>query len=184
MLRVHHLHCNRNVSYIFPFGVCMIVFSCQKDTGLKGLSFGQIIDLLKNERRYISPCDTFSSEGMKRHRWILSAQINSHVITGRLHTLPPLPQPVSLPLSAGQLLPAPLGWAPPTTGHFWGPARACWLQNSMSAFRSCVAGEDDQGWEHTEIPMSFAASSGSQTLNGEENPLCGEKNAGKFFVVP
>lgn len=184
MLRVHHLHCNRNVSDIFPFSVLMTVFRGQEDTGLKGLSFGQIVDLLKNERRHVSPCDAFSSEGMKRHRWILSAQINSHVITGRLHTLPPLPQPVSLPLSAGQLLHAPLGWAPPTTDHFGGPVKACWLQNSRTACRSCVAGEDDQCWEHTEIPMSFAASSGLQTLNGEENPLCGEKNAGKFFDAP
>lgn len=53
---------------IFPFRVCMIVFSGQEDTGLKGLSFGQIIDLLKNEGRHVSPCDTFSSDGMKRHR--------------------------------------------------------------------------------------------------------------------
>lgn len=45
----------------------MIAFSGQKDTGLKGLSFGQIVDLLKNERRHVSPRDTFSSEGMKTH---------------------------------------------------------------------------------------------------------------------
>lgn len=161
-----------------------MVFSGQEDTGLKGLSFGQIIDLLKNEWCHVSPCDTFSSKGMKRHWRILPAQIDSRVITLCLHTLPPSLQLVSLPLSAGQLLRAPLGWAPPTTHHFWGPARACWLQNSMSAFGSCSTGEDDQCWEHTEIPMSFAASSGLQTLNGEENPLCGEKNAGKCFDVP
>lgn len=28
----------------------------QKDTGLKGLSFSYLIDLLKNEWRYISSC--------------------------------------------------------------------------------------------------------------------------------
>lgn len=34
----------------------------QQDTGLKGLSFTQIIDLLKNEWRHISSCYTFSTE--------------------------------------------------------------------------------------------------------------------------
>lgn len=168
----------------FLSGFARSCFSAQEDTGLKGLSSGQIVDLLKNEGGHVSPCDAFSSEGVKRHRWIHSAQIDSRAIAGRLHTLPPWPQPVWLPLSAGQLLHAPLGWAPPATDHFRGPARACWLQDSMSAFRSRVAGEGDQWWEETEILMSFAASSGLQTLNGEENPLCGEKNAGKFFDVP
>lgn len=45
----------------FPFDVSDFL----KDTGLKGLSFSQLIDLLKNKWRHISSRDSFGTERIK-----------------------------------------------------------------------------------------------------------------------
>lgn len=39
-----------------------MAFLVQEDTGLKGLSFGQIVDPSENERRHVSSRDALSSE--------------------------------------------------------------------------------------------------------------------------
>lgn len=39
-----------------------MVFLVEEDTGLKGLSFGQIIDPSEDERRHVSSRDALSSE--------------------------------------------------------------------------------------------------------------------------
>lgn len=158
-----------------------------KDTGEKGLSFSQIVDHLEDERRHVSSCDTFSSEGMKKTVNELFLLGSVHVGSrGSLHTWPRLPQPVSPPLFAVQLLRAPLGWAPPAAGRSRGTARARWLQKSPAKNTAGPPSEAARPRKMISggIPMSFAASSGLRTWKGEENPLWGEKNAGKFFDVP
>lgn len=85
----------------------------EKDTGAKGRSFGQIIDHLENERRHVFACDAFSSEMTEMNYF----RTHSRVIRGILVTSPRRQQSLWLPVSAGRLLHAPLGWAPPTTGR-------------------------------------------------------------------
>lgn len=122
-----------------------------KDAGLKGLSFSQFINLLKNKGRHISSCDPFITEWISkrsinqqsvwftqksRNKWPISylkagnGCLESNTAAEHNATSPLSRQPGWLPLSVGLLLHAPLGWAPLTGHHFEDPVTEYLLKHT------------------------------------------------------
>lgn len=200
----------RNVIKLKPFiglwrrPVYNFTLDVQQDTGLKGLPFRQIVDLLKNVWRHISSCYTFSTAWNKKRKgfesfWFFSDEKPLQYFTVKKRLF------LYLASATAVCMASSICWPVAACSSGMGTANRTPLcrpsdrvlaesskkkahkKNGHAFIISVYYGSRKllmSGIKKADLPMSFAASSGSQTWYGEVNPLSGEKKAGKFFDNP